>query len=197
MLKQWRNRRGAGGRVPPRDFWPGNFCLRIGKKEVRKKRKRGENWEEKKENCKREAWKLEIKPGKAIKRGEDLFFLFIYLIFFFFFFAFHFWKRRKFVLGLPNCEFSTGKKHFTPGEKNRKNDCLLRKICLLRPCVESILPQFIQRALSKISKLTEGRKHFANFWIFHPIFRRFTLNFANMSFQVLNVCNIVCENMKT
>ena len=51
---------GAGGRVPPppRDFWPGNFCLRIGKKEARKKGKRGENWEEKKENCKREGGKI-------------------------------------------------------------------------------------------------------------------------------------------
>ena len=37
--------RGMGGRVPPRDFWPGNFCWRIGKKEARKKVKRCENWE--------------------------------------------------------------------------------------------------------------------------------------------------------
>ena len=42
---QWRNRRVGGGRVPPRDFWPGNFCWRIGKKEERKKGKRDENWE--------------------------------------------------------------------------------------------------------------------------------------------------------
>ena len=52
-----------------------------------------------------------MEVGKVIKRGEDLFF-----------FAFHFWKRRKFVLGLPKWEFSTGKKHFTPGKKIRKND---------------------------------------------------------------------------
>ena len=50
---QWRNRRGGrGGRVPPRDFWPGNFCWRIGKKEARKKgklRKKVENlkWKQK------------------------------------------------------------------------------------------------------------------------------------------------------
>ena len=68
--------------------------------EARKKGKRGENWE-KKENCKREGGKLEMEVGKVIKRGEDLFF--------FFFFAFHFWKRQKFVLGLPKWEF-TGKK---------------------------------------------------------------------------------------
>ena len=42
--------------------------------------------------------------------------------FFVFVFAFHLWKRRKFVLGLPKWEFSTGKKHFTPGKKIRKND---------------------------------------------------------------------------
>ena len=64
----------GGGRVPPWDFWPGNFCLRIGKKEARKKGKRGENWEEKKENCKREGWKLEMELGKVIKRGEDFLF---------------------------------------------------------------------------------------------------------------------------
>ena len=34
---------------------------------------------------------------------------------FFFFFAFHFSKPQKFVSGLPKWEFSTGKKHFTPG----------------------------------------------------------------------------------
>ena len=52
-----------------------------------------------------------------------LFCLFVCLFVFFllFFFAFHFWKWRKFVLGLPKSEFSTGKKHFTSGKKIRKN----------------------------------------------------------------------------
>ena len=36
-----------------------------------------------------------------------------------------------------------------------------------------------------------GRKRFAAFWIFQPIFHRFTLNFANMPFQVLKAWNIV------
>ena len=58
---------GAGGQSAPRDFWPGNFCWRIGKKEARKKGKRGENWEEKVENWK---WKQE----NVRKRGEDFFF---------------------------------------------------------------------------------------------------------------------------
>ena len=104
-----------GGRVPPRDFWPGNFCWRIRKKEARKNGKRGENWEEKKENCKREGGKLEMEVGKVIKRGEDLVFCLFVCLFWFFFFAFHFWKRRKFVLGLRKWDFYTGKKHFTLG----------------------------------------------------------------------------------
>ena len=33
--------------------------------------KRGENWEEKKENCKREGGKLEMEVGKVMKRGDD------------------------------------------------------------------------------------------------------------------------------
>ena len=45
---------------------------------------------------------------------------FFFILFFFFFFAFHFWKRQKFVLGLPKSEFSTGKKHFTSGKKSGK-----------------------------------------------------------------------------
>ena len=79
-----------GGRVPPQRLLTGKFLLTYrGKKEARKKWKRGENWEEKKENCKREGGKFEMEVGKVIKRGEDLFF------FFSSFFGFHFWKRRK------------------------------------------------------------------------------------------------------
>ena len=35
-LNQWHNRQGSGGRVPPRDFWPGNFCWPTGKREGKK-----------------------------------------------------------------------------------------------------------------------------------------------------------------
>ena len=53
----------------------------------------------------------------------------------FFFFAFHFWKRRKFVLGLPKWEIFYREKAFHAGEKIRKKWlCPFRKICLLRPC---------------------------------------------------------------
>ena len=38
------------------------------------------------------------------------------------YFFFHFSKWLKFVLGLPKWKFPTGKKHFTPGKKVRKND---------------------------------------------------------------------------
>ena len=53
---QWRNRQGGRGQSAPPDFWPGNFCWRIGKNKERKKGKRGENWEEKKENCYEKRW---------------------------------------------------------------------------------------------------------------------------------------------
>ena len=105
--------------VPPRDFWLGNFCWPSGKKEARKKGKRGENWEEKKENCKREereGGKLKMAGGKVwvTEWGEDPFFSL-----FFFTFQNHsnlFWVYQ-------NAKFSTGKKHFTiftPGKKSGK-----------------------------------------------------------------------------
>ena len=42
-----------------------------------------------------------------------------------------------------------------------------------------------------------GRKRFGNFWIFHQIFHRFTLNFSNTPFQVLKARNYVYKNVKT
>ena len=93
--------------------------------------KRGENWDEKKENCKnckREGGKLEIKVGmkvgKAIKRGEDLFFSFF---FFFLLFTFEndgnlFWDYQKWKILYREKAFHVGKKirkdDFAPSEKN-------------------------------------------------------------------------------
>ena len=76
----------------------------------------GENWEVKKENCKREGWKIEKGRWKSYKWGEDP------LFFPFFFFFSLFWKRRKFVLVYqkPKWEFSTRNKHFTLGKKSGK-----------------------------------------------------------------------------
>ena len=68
--------------------------------------------EEKKENPKREGRKLKMEGGGSkykMQRGP---------FFFFFFLAFLFSKPLKFVLGVPKCEFSTGKKHLMLG----KND---------------------------------------------------------------------------
>ena len=79
--------------------------------------KRGKEKMEKGWKLIRKGGKLEMKAGKHSKKRWGPFFFFF---FFFFFFASHFWKRRKFVLGLPNWEFSTGKKHFTPGKKSGK-----------------------------------------------------------------------------
>ena len=53
-----------------------------------------------------------MEVGKVKKKRRGLFFVCL--------FAFHFWKRWKFILGLPKWEFSTGKKHFTPGKKSGK-----------------------------------------------------------------------------
>ena len=131
----------GGGQSAPQRLLTGKFLLTYWDKRGNEKRENGmgENWEEKKENCKREGGKLEMEVGKVIKRGEDLFFCFCFCFLFLFFvlfcfFAFHFWKRQKLVLGLLKWEFSTGKKAFHAGKKNQEKWlCSLRKICLLRP----------------------------------------------------------------
>ena len=110
--KQWCNRWGQGGRVPPRDFWPGNFCWPTRKKEARKKWKKGKMEKKRMKIVKGEVENWKWKEGKVPKWGED----------FCFFFLSTFKKRQKFVLGLPKWKFSTGKKRFTPGKKSGKND---------------------------------------------------------------------------
>ena len=116
----------VGGWSAPRDFWPGNFCWGIRKKEERKKGKRGEI--EKEGKLYRGRWKIvngsKMQVGKVIKRGELRFFCFVLFCFvFFLLFTFendrNLW--RKFVLGLPEWEFPTRNKH-SHCEKIRKND---------------------------------------------------------------------------
>ena len=51
------------------------------------------------------------------------------------FFAFHFSKPLKFVLGLPKWQFSTGKRHFTPGKHSGKLTLPPLKIIPLTPLV--------------------------------------------------------------
>ena len=96
--------RGAGGQSAPQRLMTGKFLLTYREKRGKEKREKG--WK-----LRRKGEKLEMEAGKRQKKRWGPFF---------FFFAFHFWKRKKFVLGLPKWEFSTGKKHFTPGKKSGK-----------------------------------------------------------------------------
>ena len=72
--------------------------------------------------------KFKIGGRKVTKLGEDLFF--------FFFFASHFSKRLKFVLGVPQCEFSTEKKHFKPGKFQENMTLPLLKNIPLMPLMK-------------------------------------------------------------
>ena len=102
---QWRNRRGAGGQsAPPETCDREIFADISGKKRQGKKRK----WVK----IEKKRWEIGNGSRKTVEKEVRTFF--------FFFFAFHFWKRRKFFLGLPKWEFSIGKKHFAPGKKSGK-----------------------------------------------------------------------------
>ena len=114
------------GRVPPRDFWQGNFCWHIRKRVARK---RGKMDHKEKKTKKGKGGKLKKGRRKSSKkRWWSVFFFVLFCFVFVFccfcfcfcFFAFNFSKRLKFILGLPKWEFSTGKKHFTPGKKSGK-----------------------------------------------------------------------------
>ena len=75
--------------------------------------KRGEKWEEKKENCKKEDGNLEMEVGKVIQRGED------------FFFTFEndknvFWVYQNGDFLSKKKKKKKKKKHFTPGKKSGK-----------------------------------------------------------------------------
>ena len=74
---QWRNRRrGGGGQGAecPQRLLTGKFII-YREKEARKKGKRGENWEEEKDNyCKREGGKLKNGRWKSYKMRRGLFF---------------------------------------------------------------------------------------------------------------------------
>ena len=65
MPNQWRNRWGA--ECPPETSDREYFADLLGKKRQGKKRKRGENGEEKKGNCKEEGGKLKMEGGKVSK----------------------------------------------------------------------------------------------------------------------------------
>ena len=50
------------------------------------------------------------------------FYLFLFIYLFIYFLLFTFENDGNLSLGLPKWEFSTGKKHFTPGKESGKND---------------------------------------------------------------------------
>ena len=129
-----------GDRVPPRDFWPGNFWWPNGKKEARKKGKRGENCEEKKENCKREGGKLKMESGKVTKWGEDFFVLFYLSVYFAsfvcLFLLLTFQNHSNLFWVYQNGNFFTGKKHFMPGKKSGKMTLPPQKNFPVTPLVE-------------------------------------------------------------
>ena len=106
---------GAGGQSAPPETSDREIFADVSGKKRQGKKGKGVK-------LRRKGGKLEMEVGKRQKKRWGPFFFF-----------FHFWKRRKFVLGLPKWEFSTGKKHFTPGKKSGKMTLPPQKICLLRP----------------------------------------------------------------
>ena len=118
---QWHNRRregGEGARVPPRDFWPGNFRWPIEKREARTKGKM------EKKRRKFEKGKVEKRKWNEEKlQNEER------LIFFFFF------SQRPNFFGSTKMEIFYWEKAFHAGKKIRKINLppRPRKIFLLRP----------------------------------------------------------------
>ena len=109
-----------GCKVPPRDFWPG------------KKGKRSENWEENKENYKRESGKLKMEGEKVTKMRWELF------LFSFFFLLLTFQNPQNLFWVYQNGNFLQGKS-ISCWKKIRKILCPLRKIFLLHPWLNTIL----------------------------------------------------------
>ena len=122
VITNWRNRQ--GGRVPPVTS-DQEICADLPGKERQGKKATMDQKRKKTEKGKVE--KLEMEGGKVTKWGEDLFF-------FFFIFS----KPLKFVLGLPNREISTRKKHFTLGKKSGKWLCPSEKYSCYAPDYQSL-----------------------------------------------------------
>ena len=105
-LTQWHNRWGAqGGRMPPGDFWLGNFWWPTGNKRGKEKREKG--------------WKLRKKEGKLYKGRwkfrkwwEDPFFFFCSSLF----------EPTKICCESTKMEIFYREKAFYSGKKIRKND---------------------------------------------------------------------------
>ena len=103
--------RGRGGRgqsapPPPTSDWEISADL------PGKKGKRGENWEENKENCKREGEKLKMEGGKLQNEERT----------FFFFFCFSLFKTTQICFGSTKLEIFYREKALHTRKKIRKND---------------------------------------------------------------------------
>ena len=110
FIHQWHNRWG-GAECPPETSDQEIFADVLGKKGSRRKGKKVENLKWKQEN--------------VIKRGEDLFFLFL---------LFSFENDWNLFWVYQNGNFLSGKSISRREKNQEKLLCPLRKICLLRPC---------------------------------------------------------------
>ena len=129
-------------------------------REKRGKEKNGkgvkiENWEEKKESCKRGGGKLEMEVGKVIKRGEDPFLLFFFFVLFCFFLLFTFENNVNLFWVYQNGNFLLGKSISCQENNQEKWLCPLRKICLLCPCISRYLGWFATGQLHALSTLID------------------------------------------
>ena len=98
----------AGG---GQDFWPGNFWWPTGKKEWRKKWKRGK-MEKKRRKIVKGRWKIENGRRESMKMSRG----------FFFFFCFSLLKMMKICFGATKMEICYWEKAFHTGKNIWKND---------------------------------------------------------------------------
>ena len=98
---------GRGSRVPPRDFWLGNFCRHTRKKEARKKRKRGKMEKKRRKIVKGKVENWKWKKGKFENEERTFFF-------------FSLFKTTKICFGATKMEIFYWEKAFHAGKKFRK-----------------------------------------------------------------------------
>ena len=113
---------GEGGKVPPRDFCPRNFCWPTGKKRGKEERENGAERKENRKKGKRKGRKLKM-DGKKLQNEERTF-------------CFSLFKTTDICFGSTKIGIFYREKSFHAGKKIMKNYfCSLWKIFLLRPCL--------------------------------------------------------------
>ena len=132
---------GGRGQTARRDFWPGNFCWPIRKREAWKKRKM-EQKRRKIEKGKVENWKWKEEKLQNEERTFSFsfflffflsFFFFLFFFLFFFFFAFIFENHWNLFWIYQNRNFLPGKSISRRGKNQEKWFCPLWKVFLLHP----------------------------------------------------------------